>query len=167
MRNKPKYYSREDKLHYLKLFYESGMSKSAFCRAHEIYNASVLNVWIKKYEKEASLVTLPSEEPLNPTDVMANRSKENYKDENAQLKKRIKELEKALAYSRIRKIDNDFYRTQRQRNVLQAIYTKFHQSNAADLMKLLDEVLPYLSTDMTNSQIMLLAAKCIPIMGSA
>ena len=38
---------------------------------------------------------------------------------------------------------------------------------AADLMKLLDEVLPYLSTDMTNSQIMLLAAKCIPIMGSA
>ena len=86
MRNKPKYYSREDKLHYLKLFYESGMSKSAFCRAHEIYSASVLNVWIKKYGKEASLVTLPSEEPLNPTDVMANRSKENYKDENAQLK---------------------------------------------------------------------------------
>ena len=74
---------------------------------------------------------------------------------------------KALAYSRIRKIDNDFYRTQRQRNVLQAIYTKFRQSNAADLMKLLDEVLPYLSTDMTNSQIMLLAAKCIPIMESA
>ena len=37
------------------------------------------------------------------------------------------------------------------------------RSNAADLMKLLDEVLPYLSTDMTNSQIMLLAAKCIPI----
>ena len=51
--------------------------------------------------------------------------------------------------------------------MLQAIYTKFRQSNAADLMKLLDEVLPYLSTDMTNSQIMLLAAKCIPIMGSA
>lgn len=101
MRNKPKYYSREDKLHYLKLFYESGMSKSAFCRAHDIYSSSVLNVWIKKYEKEASLVTLPSEEPLNPTDVMANRSKENYKDENAQLKKRIKELEKALAYLRL------------------------------------------------------------------
>ena len=32
---------------------------------------------------------------------MANRSKENYKDENAQLKKRIKELEKALAYYRL------------------------------------------------------------------
>ena len=73
----------------------------------------------------------------------------------------------ALAYSQIRKIDSDFYRTQRQRNVLQAIYTKFRKSDAADLMKLLDEVLPYLSTDMTNSQIMLLAAKCIPIMGSA
>ncbi len=73
----------------------------------------------------------------------------------------------ALAYSQIRKIDSDFFRTQRQRNVLQAIYTKFQQSSATDLMHLLDEVLPYLTTDMTNSQIMLLAAKCIPIMGSA
>ena len=32
---------------------------------------------------------------------MANRSKEAYKDENAQLKKRIKELEKALEFSRL------------------------------------------------------------------
>ena len=32
---------------------------------------------------------------------MSNRSKEDYKDENAQLKKRIKELEKALAFSKL------------------------------------------------------------------
>lgn len=31
---------------------------------------------------------------------MSNRSKEAYKDENAQLKKRIKELEKALSFSK-------------------------------------------------------------------
>lgn len=101
MSNKSKYYSREDKLHYLKLFYESGMSKYAFCKAHDIYSASMLNVWMKKYEKETSSVSLPLEEAVNQTDVMANRSKENYKAENAQLKKRIKELEKALAYSRL------------------------------------------------------------------
>ena len=32
---------------------------------------------------------------------MANRSKESYKEENAQLKHRIKELEKALAFSKL------------------------------------------------------------------
>ena len=32
---------------------------------------------------------------------MANRSKESYQEENAQLKQRIKELEKALAFSKL------------------------------------------------------------------
>ena len=32
---------------------------------------------------------------------MSNRSKEAYKDENTQLKKRIKELEKALSFSKL------------------------------------------------------------------
>lgn len=32
---------------------------------------------------------------------MANRSKESYREENAQLKKRIKELEKSLSFSRL------------------------------------------------------------------
>ena len=32
---------------------------------------------------------------------MSNRSKEAYKDENVQLKKRIKELEKALSFSKL------------------------------------------------------------------
>ena len=35
-----------------------------------------------------------------PTD-MSDRSKEDYHDENARLKKRVKELEKALAFSRL------------------------------------------------------------------
>ncbi|MCQ5182976.1 transposase, partial [Parabacteroides distasonis] len=32
---------------------------------------------------------------------MSDRSKEDYHDENARLKKRVKELEKALAFSRL------------------------------------------------------------------
>ena len=32
---------------------------------------------------------------------MPNRSKDDYKDENAQLKKRIRELEKALDFSKL------------------------------------------------------------------
>ena len=88
-------------LNYLKLFFESGMTKSAFCRAHNITNSSVLNGWIKKYQNEINPVSLLSEETPNSTDIMANLSKEEFKNENAQLKQRIKELEKALAFSRL------------------------------------------------------------------
>ena len=38
---------------------------------------------------------------------MSNRSKEDYKEENAQLKKRIKELEKALEFSRLETLARD------------------------------------------------------------
>ena len=38
---------------------------------------------------------------------MANRSKEDFKDENAQLKKRIRELEKALEFSRLETLARD------------------------------------------------------------
>ena len=77
------------------------MTKSAFCRAHNITNSSVLNGWIKKYQNEINPVSLLSEETPNSTDIMANLSKEEFKNENAQLKQRIKELEKALAFSRL------------------------------------------------------------------
>ena len=38
---------------------------------------------------------------------MANRSKDDYKDENAELKKRIRELEKALEFSRLETLARD------------------------------------------------------------
>lgn len=40
-------------------------------------------------------------------DDMANRSKDNYKEENAQLRKRIRELEKALEFSRMETLSRD------------------------------------------------------------
>ncbi len=48
---------------------------------------------------EKELLSLQSE-LANITD-MANRSKESYQEENAQLKQRIKELEKALSFSKL------------------------------------------------------------------
>ena len=38
---------------------------------------------------------------------MANRSKESYKEENVQLKKRINDLEKALEYSKLETLARD------------------------------------------------------------
>lgn len=93
-----KTYSVEEKLSLLRLYHESGMSKSSFCRHHGLYSVSQLNQWLRKWSVSEKALSLPSDEN---TLEMSNRSKEDYKDENAQLKKRIKELEKALAFSRL------------------------------------------------------------------
>ena len=97
-------YSDEAKLNYLRLYHESGMSKRSFCKEHGIYGVTLLNSWLKKYENVQNVVPLQAE---SDADEMANRSKDSYKDENAQLKKRIRELEKALAFSRLETLSRD------------------------------------------------------------
>ena len=72
----------------------------------------------------------------------------------------------ALMYSRIRKLDSDFGRTERQRNVVTAIFNKLKKSSVSDLLKLVDVVLPYLSTDMSNTQIMRIAIKYAPLLAT-
>ena len=104
MRKSPKNYSIEEKLSLLREYHESGMSKRSFSRLHGFSGPSVLNRWLKGYESEKEFV------PLQPDPIdgdMANRSKESYKDENAQLKKRIRELEKALEFSRLETLARD------------------------------------------------------------
>lgn len=97
MRKKSKVYSDEYRLHYLRLYYESGLSKSAFCKEHGIYDSSLLNSWIRRYSIPEKVLNLSSEQKLSD---MANRSKDDYQLEIAQLKKRIKELEKSLHFSK-------------------------------------------------------------------
>lgn len=74
------------------------MSKRSFCLHHGLCGTSLLNKWIKKYD--SLLKSLPLSSNHEALD-MANRSKEDYKEENAQLKRRVKELEKALAFSKL------------------------------------------------------------------
>ncbi len=61
--------------------------------------------------------------------------------------------EEALAYARIRKIDDDLQRTRRQRTVITSIIDKCRNMNLMDLYALAQEVLPLLITDMTNEEI--------------
>lgn len=61
--------------------------------------------------------------------------------------------EQALAYSRIRKIDSDFYRTERQRTVLNKLFEKVRDMSVTQLLGLAKEFLPLITTDMSNSQI--------------
>ncbi len=68
----------------------------------------------------------------------------------------------ALAYSRIRYIDDDFCRTNRQRNVLNAVFAACKNMDSAKLWNLLNTVLPMLTTDMTEQEITAYATQIIP-----
>lgn len=68
----------------------------------------------------------------------------------------------ALVYARIRKLDSDFGRTSRQRNVLNAVFRKIKNLSVGELLGLVDELLPIIATDMTNTQITSLAVKYAP-----
>ena len=70
----------------------------------------------------------------------------------------------ALGYSRIRYIDSDFGRTQRQRNVLTAIFNKCRSLSVAQLYKLMEEILPMLKTNMDNATILSYAAQAAPLL---
>lgn len=70
----------------------------------------------------------------------------------------------ALAYSRIRAIDSDFQRTSRQRIVLTALIEKAKTLRPTQLYDLLKGVIPMLTTDMTNAEIMSLAVECVPML---
>ena len=74
--------------------------------------------------------------------------------------------EQALTYSRIRSLDNDFNRTGRQRIVMEAIFNKFRGSDLSTVLSLIDTVLPMLTTDMSNTEIISLAPTLVPSMSN-
>ena len=104
MSKSQKHYSESEKLSLLREYHQSGMSKTSFCKSRGLCGIVLLNKWLKKYVIEKEM--LPLQSKLSDED-MANRSKEAYKDENAQLKKRIRELEKALEFSRLETLSRD------------------------------------------------------------
>ena len=70
----------------------------------------------------------------------------------------------ALMYARIRKIDSDFNRTNRQRTVLLAVYEKIRHLSILEILELMDVVLPMLTTDMTDNQILSYVVDVFPIL---
>lgn len=72
----------------------------------------------------------------------------------------------ALEYARIRKIDSDFNRTARQRTILETVFKNIKQLSFTESMSLLDTILPCLTTNMTDTEILSLATKLFPIMSS-
>ena len=65
--------------------------------------------------------------------------------------------EQALAYARLRKIDDDYQRTARQRAALLAIAQRVTQSSSGELLNLIRECMSYVKTDLTITDAIQLA----------
>ena len=74
--------------------------------------------------------------------------------------------EQALQYSRIRHLDtdSDFSRTGRQRKVINALIEKFRDTKLTTLLGLLDDLLPMITTDMSNAEIISYATELFPML---
>ncbi|MBQ8502890.1 MAG: LCP family protein [Clostridia bacterium] len=67
----------------------------------------------------------------------------------------------ALWYCRIRYLDNDFKRTQRQRKVISAIISKATKTSPVDLLNMVEEVVPNISTDLTRNELLSLGVNAL------
>ena len=61
------------------------------------------------------------------------------------------------AYARIRKIDSDFKRAERQRIVLSKVFEKAKSANIGTLLNIIDTILPEVYTNMTSTDLISLA----------
>ena len=72
----------------------------------------------------------------------------------------------AVAYSRIRALDNDWGRTNRQRTVLTALLQKAKTMNLVQLNDFANQVLPLIATDMTPSEITGYVLELFPLLSN-
>ena len=73
----------------------------------------------------------------------------------------------ALQYSRIRAIDSDYRRAERQRTVLLSILNRYKSKSVDEMLVILKQMLPMITTDMTNDQILSLAGQLLPMVATA
>ena len=59
----------------------------------------------------------------------------------------------ALDYCRVRSTDDDFHRMDRQNEVILKIIEKLSKKNLIELMDIVNEMLPYIETNLTNNEI--------------
>ena len=69
--------------------------------------------------------------------------------------------DEALAYSRIRKIDSDYQRTERIRNVISAVFDKIKTKDLSEIMDYIDIILPHVSTNMSTHEIISLVPSAV------
>lgn len=106
-----------------------------------------------------------------PMDLRADEAQYINVDTQSSLSEGLQQLtgKQALSYARIRSLDADadFSRTNRQRKVLDALFRQVKDAGLVRLLTLLDEVLPMVTTDMGNGEILGYATKVFPMLSGA
>ena len=74
--------------------------------------------------------------------------------------------QQALAYSRIRNLDSDgdFSRTERQRKLLTSLLDSYRDAGFLKILSAIADTLPLISTDLSNKEILHLAAALFPLL---
>ena len=67
-------------------------------------------------------------------------------------------------YCQIRKIDNDFARTARQRKVINVLLQKAKSMDFSTMLAIADEILPMVNTNLSNSEILVYLSRAIPML---
>ena len=73
----------------------------------------------------------------------------------------------ALMYARIRKIDSDFYRTERQRKLLLSVYNRFSGASLRTILDLVGQITDFVRLyGMTSNELLGLVARLYPLLGN-
>ena len=86
---------------------------------------------------------------------------------NVQVGKNLLEGESALWYARLRSIDTDYQRAERQRNVMMSLFEAYKELSYPQMLSLLHEILPLLRTNLTMSEITNYALQLYPMLAGA
>lgn len=93
------------------------------------------------------------------------------RETGSQLEEGLQSLngEQALMYSRIRKLDldGDMSRTNRQRKVINALLQRYKNTSITKLLPTLNKLMPMITTDMNQGQILLCAMEVLPYLADA
>lgn len=77
------------------------------------------------------------------------------------------DAKQALTFARLREIDTDYARARRQRAVVMGLIEAYKDLPLDEMLSLLDEILPLVSTNLTNSEILGYAVEFFPMLASA
>lgn len=75
--------------------------------------------------------------------------------------------EQALKYARLRHIDSDFQRTERQRKVIISIIEAYRDMSLEDMLAILEETLPLITTNIPKDRIYRYAVSLFPMLTKA
>jgi LCP family protein required for cell wall assembly len=75
--------------------------------------------------------------------------------------------EQALIYARIRSIDSDYRRAERQRTVISSLINRYKSLSLTEMLAMVEDLLPLVTTNMSKNEIIDIAVEVAPMLAGA